>query len=174
MHLARTTGVKLYARVTNTRYMSETDGESAADADPQQYEVAVIGGGPAGLSAALYTTRLSHETVVIDRGGGRAAMMLDTHNVIGVTEDVSGNEFLQTATEQVKNYGGDVVRDYIDEIEQDDDGRFHLSGNSSPTGSSLGWVSPMRTPNHRCRGPGWGSITVCTVTPTCSSTNRCT
>lgn len=111
-------------------YMSTTDGvDSAAEAD--EYEVAVIGGGPAGLSAALYTTRLSHDTVVIDRGGGRAAMMLDTHNVIGVPEDISGNEFLQTATEQVKSYGGDVIRDLVTEIDRDDDGRFHLSGNTT-------------------------------------------
>ncbi|MFB6087476.1 MAG: FAD-dependent oxidoreductase, partial [Haloarculaceae archaeon] len=49
------------------------------------YDVIVVGGGPAGLTAALYTTRLGHDTAVIDRGGGRAAMMRDTHNVIGVT-----------------------------------------------------------------------------------------
>ncbi|MFC7042198.1 NAD(P)/FAD-dependent oxidoreductase [Halonotius sp. GCM10025705] len=110
--------------------MSTTDGVDP-EAEADEYEVAVIGGGPAGLSAALYTTRLSHDTVVIDRGGGRAAMMLDTHNVIGVPEEISGNEFLQTATEQVQNYGGDVVRDLVTEIERDDNGRFHLSGNST-------------------------------------------
>ena len=110
--------------------MSETAGV-AADAELESYEVAVIGGGPAGLSAALYTTRLSHDTVVIDRGGGRAAMMLDTHNVIGVPEEISGNEFLQTATEQVESYGGEVRRDFIDSIEQTDDGRFLLEGNST-------------------------------------------
>jgi len=110
--------------------MSETE---AADAEPdvEHYEVAIVGGGPAGLSAGLYATRLGHDTVVIDRGGGRAAMMLDTHNVIGVTEDVSGNEFLGTATEQVEEYGGDVLRDLVTEIERTDDGRFHLRGNSA-------------------------------------------
>jgi len=110
--------------------MSTTDGVDA-DAEAAEYEVAVVGGGPAGLSAALYTTRLSHDTVVIDRGGGRAAMMLDTHNVIGVPEEVSGNEFLQTATEQVESYGGDVIRDLVTDITRDDDGRFHLSGNNT-------------------------------------------
>jgi len=110
--------------------MSTTDGVDP-EAEADEYEVAVVGGGPAGLSAALYTTRLSHDTVVIDRGGGRAAMMLDTHNVIGVPEEISGNEFLQTATEQVKSYGGDVVRDLVTEIERTDDGRFYLSGNST-------------------------------------------
>ena len=113
--------------------MSETNGESASApaAETESYEVAVVGGGPAGLSAALYTTRLSHDTVLIDRGGGRAAMMLDTHNVIGVPETISGNEFLETATEQVEAYGGSVVRDFVTDIERTDDGRFRLGGNST-------------------------------------------
>ena len=106
--------------------MSETDADGDA---ARSYEVAVIGGGPAGLTTGLYTTRLGHDTVVIDRGGGRAAMMLDTHNVIGVTEDVSGNEFLATATEQVKEYGGDVVRDLVTTVEKRDDDRFVLTTN---------------------------------------------
>ena len=92
-----------------------------------EYEVAVVGGGPAGLTAALYTTRLGHDTVMINRGGGRAAMMLDTHNVIGVTEDVSGNEFLQTAQQQVQEYGADYHRDFVSEAEHLDDGRFRLT-----------------------------------------------
>ena len=69
-----------------------------------EYEVTVVGGGPAGLTTALYTTRLGHDTAMINRGGGRAAMMLDTHNVIGVPEETSGNEFLQTAREQIEAY----------------------------------------------------------------------
>ncbi len=79
-------------------------------------DVAVVGGGPAGLTAALYTTRLGLDTLVLDRGGGRAAMMTDTHNVIGVTEDVSGNEFLGTAREQVEDYGGEVRRGFVDDV----------------------------------------------------------
>jgi len=98
---------------------------SATDNDV--YELAVVGGGPAGLTTALYGTRLGHETVVIDRGGGRAAMMTDTHNVIGVTEEVSGNEFLETAREQVASYGGEFERSFVMDIERTDDDRFRLS-----------------------------------------------
>jgi thioredoxin reductase (NADPH) len=81
------------------------------------YDVAVVGGGPAGLTSALYTTRLGADTIVINRGGGRAAMMTDTHNVIGVTEDVSGNEFLETAREQVTDYGGTYQRGFVESVE---------------------------------------------------------
>jgi len=97
--------------------------------DVQEYEVTVVGGGPAGLTAALYTTRLGHDTAVINRGGGRAAMMLDTHNVIGVTEEISGNELLQTAVEQVESYGADYHRDYVTDIERTEDGRFRVAAN---------------------------------------------
>jgi len=89
--------------------------------------VTVVGGGPAGLTTALYTTRLGHDTAMINRGGGRAAMMLDTHNVIGVTEDVSGNEFLQTAREQIQAYGADYHQDFVSDIERREDGRFDVT-----------------------------------------------
>jgi thioredoxin reductase (NADPH) len=75
-------------------------------------------GGPAGGTAALYATRLGHRTALIDRGGGRAAMMQDTHNVIGVPESVSGNEFPATATEQIRDYGADVIREFVTDVQQ--------------------------------------------------------
>ena len=96
-----------------------------------EYEIAVVGGGPAGLTTALYGARLGHETVLIDRGGGRAAMMADTHNVIGVTEEVSGNEFLGTGREQVQSYGGTFERGFVTDVERTDDDRFRLSTNDA-------------------------------------------
>ena len=86
------------------------------EADPD-YQVAVVGGGPAGLTTALYATRLGHDTVLIDRGGGRAAMMQETHNVIGVTEDVSGNDLIATAKEQIREYGAETVRGMVSAVE---------------------------------------------------------
>ncbi|MXV62117.1 FAD-dependent oxidoreductase [Natronorubrum sp. JWXQ-INN-674] len=91
---------------------------STATSDEDRYEVAVVGGGPAGLTAALYATRLGHKTAVFDRGGGRAAMMQDTHNVIGVPESVSGNELLETAVEQLRSYGADYRREFVTDIDR--------------------------------------------------------
>ena len=96
------------------------------DSDRTTYDVAVVGGGPAGLTAALYTTRLGHDTVMVNRGGGRAAMMQETHNVIGITEDVSGAEFLQTAQQQVQDYGATYRRGFVSDIDRADSG-FYLT-----------------------------------------------
>ncbi|CAI48785.1 thioredoxin-disulfide reductase [Natronomonas pharaonis DSM 2160] len=97
------------------------------------YEVTVVGGGPAGLTTALYTTRLGHDTAVINRGGGRAAMMLDTHNVIGITEDTSGNELLSRATEQIQEYGADYHRGTVTDIQSTDEGFAVTAGDTEVT-----------------------------------------
>jgi thioredoxin reductase (NADPH) len=99
--------------------------------------VVVVGGGPAGLTAALYTTRLGLDTALVDRGGGRAAMMQDTHNVIGVTEEVSGVEFLQTGKEQVASYGADVHNGFVSAVREtdDDETRFELDTEDATYGA---------------------------------------
>ena len=107
----------------------------SGDAAEQTYEVVVVGGGPGGLTTALYTTRLNHDTALVDRGGGRAAMMADTHNVIGVTEETSGNEFLQTAKEQLDHYGTDRHQNFVTDVQRTDrgDARFELETASGET-----------------------------------------
>ncbi|SER91824.1 NAD(P)/FAD-dependent oxidoreductase [Natrinema salaciae] len=96
--------------------------------DQREYDVVVIGGGPAGLSAGLYTTRLGHSTAVVERGGGRAAMMRDVHNLVGVTDATSGNEFLETGREQLEADGCDVIRDFVTSAGETGDGRVRVCG----------------------------------------------
>ena len=102
--------------------------------DEFDYDVTVVGGGPAGLTSALYATRLGLDTLVVNRGGGRAAMMRDTHNVIGVTEETSGNEFLQTAQEQVQSYGGEYRRGFVEDVEALDGGNVGDDADESAAG----------------------------------------
>ena len=95
-----------------------------------EYEVVVVGGGPAGMTAALYSTRLGHTTAVVSRGGGRAAMMKEVHNLLGVTEETSGMAFLQIGTEQLEDYGCTIHRDMVSSCAREDDDLV-LSGNSA-------------------------------------------
>ncbi|SEV79771.1 NAD(P)/FAD-dependent oxidoreductase [Natrinema salifodinae] len=101
---------------------------SGDSTDQREYDVVVIGGGPAGLTAALYTTRLGHATGLVERGGGRAAMMEDVHNLVGVPEETGGNELLETGREQLESYGCDVFRDFVSSAGETDDGRFRVCG----------------------------------------------
>ena len=94
----------------------------------QEYEVVVVGGGPAGMTAAMYSTRLGHETAVVDRGGGRAAMMQEVHNLLGVKEETSGAEFLGIGREQLEEYGCDIHRDTVSSCSRDESDRIQLAG----------------------------------------------
>ncbi|QLK27750.1 NAD(P)/FAD-dependent oxidoreductase [Natrinema zhouii] len=90
--------------------------------DPLEYEVAVVGGGPAGLTTALYTTRLGHRTVLFEKEGGRHAMVSHVHNMPGVSEDVSGQELAAHAVAQLEHYGGDFYPDAVESVSRLDDG----------------------------------------------------
>src|SRR6056297_1419752 len=102
----------------------------STDTEVNEYDVVVVGGGPAGMTAALYNTRLGHRTAVVTRGGGRGAMMKEVHNVLGVTEETSGMEFLQIGTEQLEGYGCEIHRDMVSSCHRTDEDQLHLAGNS--------------------------------------------
>ncbi|MGM0388995.1 MAG: NAD(P)/FAD-dependent oxidoreductase [Natrinema limicola] len=99
-----------------------------------EYEVIVVGGGPAGMTAALYSTRLGHRTAVVSRGGGRAAMMQEVHNLLGVREETSGAEFLGIGREQLEAYGCDFYQDMVTSCSREEmegeEGLIRLSGNN--------------------------------------------
>ena len=94
--------------------------------DRPSYEVAVVGGGPAGTTTALYTTRLGHRTAVFEKQGGRHATVSHVHNLFGVSEDVSGQQLSDRAAEQLAEYGADHYFDAVSAVERagDADGGF--------------------------------------------------
>ena len=94
------------------------------------YEVVVVGGGPAGVTTALYTTRLGHRTAVFEKEGGRHAAVSHVHNLYGVSEDVSGQQLANHAVGQLEEYGGDYYLDVVHTVRRTDDAddRFVLEG----------------------------------------------
>ena len=73
------------------------------------YDIIIIGGGPAGLTAALYSRRANKTVLVIEKGsfGGQITYSPKVENIPGFLE-VTGNEFAEKLVEQVLNQGADV------------------------------------------------------------------
>ncbi len=69
------------------------------------YDVAVIGAGPAGVSAAVYTVRAGFDTLIIGRDGGSLEKAAEIDNYYGFAGPVSGAELLQNGREQAKRLG---------------------------------------------------------------------
>jgi thioredoxin reductase (NADPH) len=72
------------------------------------YDCLVIGGGPAGLTAAIYLTRYHLSLKVIDAGKSRASWIPCTHNHAGFPGGISGKELLERMREQAQMYGASI------------------------------------------------------------------
>lgn len=83
------------------------------------YDAIMIGSGPAGLSAALYTSRAGLSTLVIGKDRGALEKADRIENYFGMAEPVSGCELVENTKAQAKNLGVDLVEDEI----------FHISWN---------------------------------------------
>ena len=72
------------------------------------YDCLVIGGGPAGLTAAIYLTRYHLALQVIDAGKSRAGWIPCSHNHAGFPDGISGKELLRLMREQAQKYGASI------------------------------------------------------------------
>jgi thioredoxin reductase (NADPH) len=79
----------------------------------------VIGGGPAGLTAAIYLARFHLDILVIDGGKSRAAMIPCTRNHAGFPDGISGTELLGRMNEQACKYGAKMLTEFVTRLERD-------------------------------------------------------
>lgn len=68
----------------------------------------IVGGGPAGLTAAIYLARFHLSIRVVDAGCSRAASIPCTRNHAGFPEGISGKDLLARMTEQAQKYGAKI------------------------------------------------------------------
>ena len=77
----------------------------------------IVGGGPAGLTAAIYAARFMLRTVVVDAGQSRASQIPCTRNHAGFPDGISGAALLQRMREQAIRYGSGMEHGNILAIE---------------------------------------------------------
>jgi thioredoxin reductase (NADPH) len=93
-----------------------------------RYEVVIIGGGPAGLCAALYAGRGLLKTVLLERGvpGGE---LLNTEWIEDYPgfKKIKGRELAEAMTEHAKEFGAEIRQENVESIIRRDDGLFAVT-----------------------------------------------
>jgi thioredoxin reductase (NADPH) len=75
-----------------------------------KYDIIIIGGGPAGLAAAIYTARMGKKTLLLEGKmfGGRAATAPHVWNYPGFPEGITGTELIDLMVKQTEKYGANL------------------------------------------------------------------
>ena len=80
----------------------------------------IVGGGPAGLTAAIYLARFHLRILVVDAGKSRAAMIPCTHNHAGYPDGIKGTELLERMRTQAQKYGAKIKTDFVSRIDREE------------------------------------------------------
>lgn len=113
------------------------------------YEIAIIGGGPAGASAGIYTAKAGKKTLIIDNGKSVTKRAL-VRNHYGVKE-ITGPELFDTGIAQAKQYGAEFVETETTNIKKSgdvftietEDGEYQASYIILATGMSVQLAEKM-------------------------------
>jgi thioredoxin reductase (NADPH) len=88
--------------------------------DEQPLDCLVVGGGPAGLTAAIYLARFHLDILVVDGGKSRAAWIPCTRNHAGYPDGIEGKELLKRMRDQACKYGAKIETEYVTKLERDE------------------------------------------------------
>ena len=85
----------------------------------KDYDLIIVGGGPAGLTAGIYATRSRLDTLLIGKlvPGGQAASTEWVENYPGFPEGISGAELIAKIEQQAKKFGLEVFTDEVTSVE---------------------------------------------------------
>jgi len=88
------------------------------------YDVVIIGGGPAGLTAGIYAGRAQLKTVIVEKGlpGGQIAQTDEVENYPGFPEGISGPELASRMVQQAEKFGARIVMDEVLGLEKAEGG----------------------------------------------------
>jgi thioredoxin reductase (NADPH) len=95
------------------------------------FDCLVVGGGAAGLTAAVYLGRYRRRALVIDDGGSRVAKIPRTRNVIGFPDGIEGPELLERMRVHAGRYGAQLEIGHVQRLER------HALGFEAAAGSRV-------------------------------------
>ncbi|MGV3493518.1 MAG: NAD(P)/FAD-dependent oxidoreductase [Ramlibacter sp.] len=92
--------------------------------DDDVLECLIVGGGAAGLTAAVYMGRYRRRAVVVDDGGSRLQLIPRTRNMPGFPDGIEGTELLRRLREQATRYAVPIEQGRIERLRKLEDGSF--------------------------------------------------
>lgn len=84
------------------------------------YDCIIIGGGIAGLQAAIQLGRYMHEVLVIDADDGRSVICKSYHNILGYPDGISGQALRKIGRQQAESFGVKFIRDRVVRAEKEE------------------------------------------------------
>jgi len=93
------------------------------EAQKTYYDLIIIGGGPAGLTASIYASREGADVLLIERSGlgGQASITVGLDNFPGFPEGISGQEFSERVTQQARRFNVEILQAVdVERLEMED------------------------------------------------------
>ncbi|KAB1192987.1 NAD(P)-binding protein [Haloferax sp. MBLA0076] len=95
--------------------------DGRTDGDVETSDVVVVGGGPSGCAAAVFTARYGLDTVVFDRGNAAFRRCAYLENYLGFPAGIGVETFTSLMHEHVTEAGANYVADMVESVERVDD-----------------------------------------------------
>lgn len=90
------------------------------------YDVIIIGGGVAGLSASLFTAKAGLKTLVLDKGQSQIKRVSSVQNIPGFPEGISGVDWIANTRKQVEKFNVKINEETVIEALKDENGLFEI------------------------------------------------